>query len=913
MRRPGRILLLICAALLLLLVLGRVVVQVYTEALWFSSVGYSSVYWTRLGSYLGVRATAGVLAAALVFLNLWIVFRRLGPVQLRRQYGNIEIAEQVPRGSVLAGIIAVSFLGGWWLSGLKFDAADALSVLAWLRHAKWGVLDPLFGRDLSFYVLSLPVYFRIVDFLLLSTIWSMVLVLLGSVLAGTIRWRDGRLEVGEDARLHFIVLASALVLLLGVRYWIGRYGLVLEGTGIGGGLGYTDVEARLPAQRILAILAILSAVGLLYGAWRRSWVPPVIAVGALAGAALLLGQLYPAIVQRFQVEPNQLSRESRFIGWNLEFTRMAYGLDRLERRSMEYRSGGPPSWEEVAPALAQLPLWDPEPLRVTFNQVEAIFGYYGFPDVDYDRYPTPDGLRGVGISVREFDLSGLPEEARTWQTVHLNPKYIRGAGVVAAPTAESGAGGEPVRWLRNLDPVVREPAAPTALDLVQPGVYFGEAMGVEGRGQDYVILIPGRDSTVAGEPGRDYPDGIRLGSFSRLLAFAWRFRDKNMLFSGELTEESRLVFRRALHRRIREVAPFAVWDRDPYPVVANGRIHWIIDGYTASSSFPLSRPISIPDVGTLRYLRNSLKATVDALTGEMAIYAVDDEDPLLETYRRIFPGLVRPLGEMPANLQAHLRYPLLYFRAQAEILREYHLTRPDAFYAGQDFWQLAQEFSEEGPRPYRPIHALMPMPGGDGVEFLLTMPFIARERQNMTALLVARSDPPNYGQLILLQLPRDQQIPGPSQVAALMEQDPAISPQLSLWRQAGSDVDLGRLRVVPLASSFLYVQPIFLSARESSIPELARVVVSDGSTVSMAPTLAQAVAGLRAPRAESPTEHRGTPIETGSPPGTHAWPRQALELLDDAEARLRSGDWAGFGERWRALRIMLEALRDHQP
>lgn len=911
-RRPVRPLLVAGATLLLLLMGGRTAVELYTDALWFQELGYPRVFWTRLAAATGIRFVAGGLAALIILANLWFVYRRLGPIHLRRTYGNIEIAEQVPRGYVLGGCLAAAILAGWWFSGLFFGREAAIHVLAWARHVDWGVTDPLFGRDLSFYVFSLPVYFRTIDFLLLVVTWSIALVLLGYVLAGSIRVRERRLLVVEEARLHFVVLAAVVVLLLGVRYWLGRYGLLLEGTGIGGGLGYTDVHARLPARRILAILAAIGAGGLLYGAWRRSWIPALIGLSGLGVAAIALGQLYPAFVQKFQVEPNQLAREAAFIEWNLEFTRRAYDLHRIERRRMDYRPAVLPEWEELAPHLAQLPLWDPEPLATMFNEVESIRRYYRFADVDYDRYDDGEERRQVAIAVREFHPDGLPPTARTWQTLHLNPTYVRGMGAVVTPTSTRSPSGEPFRWLRNLRGE-RDPAAPSVFDLVNPSIYFGEIMGRMGGGNEYIILGPLTDSGSVSRIEPEWPTGIRLGSFPRVLAFAWRFRDKNLLFSRELTQESRIVFRRAIHDRVGELVPFLLWDPDAQPVISGGRIRWLLDGYVASSTFPLSRPLEFAGHRNVRYLRSSVKAVVDAVSGSVRLYAVDDSDPILQTYRRIFPGLIQPFEAMPRELLPHLRYPRLYLLAQAEILKEYHVESAETFYAGQDLWQLPGARGQGGgARPYLPIHALLTLPGEEEPEFLLPMPFIARERQNMTAVLVARSDPPHYGQLVLLELPRDQQVPGPGQVEALVEADPAISPQLSLWRQAGGSVNLGQLRVVPLENSFLYVQPIFLSARESPIPELARVVVSDGRAVSMASTLEEAVRQLRSPGA-APRPEASQDLRP-QPPSTLAdWHRRALELLNQAEQQLRNGDWAGFGESWNALKALLRGAASATP
>ncbi len=902
LRRPGRLLLLVAAALIVLLLVGGAVTGLYTDALWYSSVGYSGVFWTRLAATAAVRLVVGGLGAAFVALNLWFVARQLGPVQLRRRYGNLEISEQVPRRYITLGIAAAAVLAGWWLSGISFDGGGALAILAWLRHVKWGAPDPLLGHDLSFYVFQLPAFYRLADFFLLLLLWSILLVLIGYVLAGGVRLRDGRLEVESTPRLHFVVLMAGLVLLIGARYWLGRYGLLIEGSGVRYPLGHTDVSARLPARNAMTVLSVVTAAALLYGAWRRSWLPALISTGALLLGAVLAGLLYPALIQKFQVEPNQFAKESTYIRWNIDFTRRAYDLHRIERRRFPYRAGSIPPWEELEPVVATLPLWDPEPLRTVYNQTQSIVGYYHFPGVDYDRYGPPGDTRTqVAVAVREFNGRGLPPAAQTWQTLRLNPTYIAGIGAVVTPTSLISERGEPVLWLGDLNPVVRDPSAPPAVELTHPRVFIGETM------PGYVVLIPGRDGALTGVPGEEFPEGIPLRPLPRLLAFAWRFREINLLFSGELTADSRILFRRSIDERIRAIAPFIFWDPDPYPVIHRGRIVWMVDGYTTSTSFPLSRSVTIPGVGSTRYLRNSVKATVDALTGDIAFYAADETDPILATYRRVFPGLFRPLDAMSPDLRAHLRDPALFLRAQAAVLEEYHIDDAGAFYAGQDVWQVPQELGTEA-RSFRPTYSTIRLPGEERAEFVLSVPFVARQRQNMTAVLLARNDPPNYGHLVLLELPRNQQVPGPAQVEILIEQDPTISQQLSWWRQSGSDVDLGRLRIVPLDSTFLYVEPLFLSGQGNSIPELQRVIASDGRAVSMDLTLAGAIAALRGAADRPPDRARDREVERVATDADAAGglPRRALDLFDQAERRLREGDWAGFGEAWRTLRRLLE-------
>jgi uncharacterized protein len=897
--RTGRLVMAGVAVLLFLLIGGLALAELYIEALWFGGLGYGSVFWSRLGIQAGVRGVVAVVGAVLVLVNLWVVARQIGPVQLRRRYGNLEIAEQIPPRYVSVGIVAVAVLAGIWLSGLQFGAEGAVQTAAWARRAQWGVADPLFGRDLSFYLFTLPLSFRIVHFLLIVAVWSLALSALGYLLVGSVRWRESRLEVEEGPRLHFVTLGATVVVLLGIRYWLGRYGLLMDGNGFQGSLGYTDVHARLPAYRIMAVLSILAGAALLYAAWKRSWVPAAAALTSLAAAALLVGQLYPAFVQRFRVEPNQFAREARYIAWNLEFTKRAYGLDRIDRRQLPYRRAALPPWEQLGPTLARLPLWDPEPLQTTYNERQALFGYYHFPDVDFDRYGPPGAAEQVAIGVREFNLQGLPEATRTWQTLRLDPTYVRGLGTVVSPVARTTLQGEPVFWLQNLNPIERHPGARPELNLQETAVYIGESMA------DYVILIPGRDNAITGEPGLDFPAGIAISSPMRRLALAWRFGDLNLLVSGEITQESRFLYRRTVAERVEALAPFLLWDDDPYPVLHGGRVVWILDGYTAATRFPLARGVQLPGAGRVRYLRSSVKATVDAVTGDVALYQVEEEDPILETYRRLFPELIRARAEMPAELRRHLRYPARLLRTQAEILEQYHVEQPRIFYSGEALWQMALVPGRQGMRPYRPSYMISRLPGG-GEEFLLIQPFIARQRQNMTSLLAARSDPPHYGELVLLELPRDQLIPGPAQVDALIEQDPLISAQLTLWRQGGRNVELGHLRIVPVEHSFLYVQPLFISSQGSPLPELQRVLVSDGSAVSMASTLEEAVRGLITGMPATPAPGQpplpGREAGDAATPQDAAWAARATELMERAEERLRSGDWTGFGAAWTELR-----------
>jgi uncharacterized protein len=898
-RRPVRILIGTALGLLLLVLFGRALARLYTELLWFQQLGYADVYRTRLVAGLGVRFIASLLGGGLVFASLWFVIRQLGPVHLRRRYGNLEFAEQIPHGAVIGGIGALSLFTGLWLSGMIFTPAGTLGVMAWLRHAPWGVTEPMFGNDVAFYVFTLPVLRRVLDFVLVLVLWSGVLAGAGYLLVGAVRLRERRVETEEGARLHLAVLGAALIALLALRYWLGRYDLLLRGGGFTGVIGYTDAHARLPARTVVTLLGLALGGAVLFGARRRTLLPPAAAGGALLLAILAGAWVYPSVVQKVHVEPNQLMRETPYIRWHMEFTRIAYDLDRIRRAQLAFSGEAFGGWSELEPMLARLPLWDREPLRAAFNQTEARRGYYHFHDVDYGRYGPPDDSRQVAIAVREFRRDGLPPAAQTWQTLHLNPDHVRGIGAVVTPAATSRA--DPDLWVGEIDPVQRDPAAPAELEIVEPSVYFGETM------TDYIVLGAATGAGIEPATVRSDHTGVPLNSFLRVLAFALRFGDQNLLFATELTAESRLVFRRGVRDRVSHLAPFLVWDNDPFPVIHDGRIVWVIDGYSATSSFPLAASYVLEGVGRLRYARNSVKATVDAVTGATTFYAYDAEDPILRSYMRVFPGLVRRADEMPASLSRHQRYPPLMLRMQADMLKTFHLERAEPFYAGQETWELPDERTagQTVTRTYRPLQMMMPLPGERRHEFVALFPFIARQRETMTALLVARNDPPHYGELLLFDLPRDQQVRGPSLIHSLVQQDPVIASQLALWRQSG-DVNFGQLRIVPMEPGILYVQPLFLSAHGNPTPQIQAVIVSDGARVRMAPTLRAAVDALDGAgngNGESrPAVRRGA--------GTESWAREALNLLQEAERRLQRGDWSGFGVVWDELQRLLRGAAD---
>lgn len=906
--RWGRTLLLAAVAVGASVLLGRQAASFYVDVLWFQGVGYLDVFWTRTLWAWGVRIFVAGTTAVLVLVNLRIVASTLGSIQIKRRFGNLEISEQLPESYVAWAITGTALLMGIWF-GAAVPSGSGLQALLFIRAPEWGLADPILGRDASFYTFVLPLLAAATSLALVLVFLIAALSVAGYAATGSVRWTGKKVEMGDVPRLHMAGLLASFILILASRFWLSRYTLLLDGnSGVQGIFGFADAQARLPAYQTLTMVGVLSAGAVAWGGLKRTKAPVIAGVVAVAAGVLLLGQVYPGLVQRFRVEPNELARETPYIRYNLEYTRRGFGLDRLQRVRFPYRSGnGGVGWDQASEQFVGLPVWPSSALLTTFREIEARFRYYEFPSVAVDRYQTPEGAVPVAISVREIDPQAI--EDPNWQNLHLRRRYMTGMGAVAVAVNRATQEGRPPMYLSGIPPEFPGgPEVPPDLELDHPEVYIGS------RPQTYSVINPAleefaRPDGEPGVPGVDFPPGIALDNPIRTLSLAWVFRDANLLFSSEVAGTSRFVFRRQVKPRLSAIAPFLTFTGEPYPVVHRGRVVWIVEGYTSTRHFPLGSARDLQRGRSVSYLRNSVKAVVDGVTGEVSFYAVDTDDPLLEAYSRAFPGLFRPLEELPAGLREHLRYPQEMLELQSQVLNQYHQETAPRFHGQQDVWAIPQELAQ-GPSPvtYRPEYGIYRLPGEEEEEFLLSTVFVPVGRQNLTGWLVARSDREHYGELRLYDIPVEEQAPGPRQVEALVEQDPTISQQFSLWRQGGSRVWSGHLHLAPADSTFVYMEAVFLAAEEDAIPELRRFVVSDGRSVTMEPTLSGAVAVMAGEQVEEgPSRPAPSPAAQETDPTTR-WPQEALDLLDRAESRLRDGDYEGFGQALSDLRALLRQL-----
>lgn len=921
--RGGRLLLLSVLALGATLVLGRVFAGFYTDLLWFRQSGYEGIFWAR---FWAEAATRLVVGGSAFFLGLWNfrrVGRSLGSVQIRRRFGDLEFAERIPRRTVAVGVVTASLFLGFWLA-TSFPGGAGLRVWLFVKAAAWGIEVPFYGKDPSFFVFALPLLEGGAVLGLSVTFLLFAFSLAGYAAAGAVRLRTRRPEMPAPVRRHLTVLLAIFCLFLAFRFWVSSYLLALEGhSAVQGIFGFADLQARLPALRILAGAAVAAGGLVVWGGWRNRWSFVLAAAIKLLVVGVASVQGYPRLIQRFQVRPNELAREAPFIEANIHFTRLGFGLERLRRERLPYSPDAPALWAEAARQLERLPLWNPPALLTIFRAMEARFPYYDFYGIAQDRYSSPAGPLTVALAVREIAPGGIVDP--NWQNVHL--RYVAGFGAVVVDAASVTPEGRPRMYISGIPPVrAEEGEAAGILEISRPAILFGSRPGpyavVTPVGEP-ILSTPGTGPRADGSrdaQGAGFEDegpirapqvqGIRLGRFLPRLLLAWRFGDLNLLLASELSAESLLLFRRSVMERASALAPFLRYLEPPYPVLHEGRVVWLLPAFTATRRFPLSRARPLPGGGWASYIRNSALVAVDAFTGEVQFYRLDVTDPLLEAWSRVFPGLLRPWEAMPEPLRAHVRYPVSLFDLQADVLLQYHQETPAEFHGQQDLWARPQELAE-GSRlvPYSSEFSYFRLPGETDPEFLLTTVFVPAGRQNLTGILVARCDPMVYGDLILYEAPIAEQAPGPRQVEALVEQDPVISQQFSLWRQGGSQVWSGHLHVVPVGETLLYMEPIYLAAAADAIPELRRIVLSDGKRVAMEGSLEQALEVLARQTGTSGVESSELPpARLVSGRGTEDWSREALRLLEQAEERLRSGDWAGFGETLGRLRRLLQGL-----
>lgn len=904
------------AAVILLVVSISTIVLFYTDLLWFQEVGYESVFWKIFTSKVLLAAGLGALFFVFLLLNLFIVGRMM-PLW-RLSIGGQDPLERY-RSGVLPYLRWVA-IGGSALLAVLF----ALSVTAeWdrfvlaMNSVSFGSTDQVFGRDLGFYVFQLPLYQFLYGWLFSSLVVVTLIVGGAHYLTGGIRPQAAAGRVGPQVKAHLSVLIGLLAALRAWGYRIDQFELLYSTRGDVTGASYTDINAELPALKLLVVISIIGAILFLVNIRFRGWALPIAGVGLWLLTSVLAAGAFPFFIQRFSVEPAQVQKERQFIDRNIKATRAAYGLDRIGVR--EYPAKTEVSAETVAAnpkTINNIRLFDPAILKTAYRQLEEFRTYYEFEDVDVDRYEINGELRQVMLSARELALTNL--ESLSWVNNHVF--YTHGYGLVVSPTNEVSDEGRPKFIVRDIPPKSEAPE----LEIKQGGIYYGER-GVE----DYsLVRTKQRELDYGQQEGNRFTryqgkGGVQNDGLIRRLAFAWRFRNINLLISGLIQDDSRLLYYRTIQERLTKSAPFLTFDGDPYPVVFEGRIVWMADGYTTTRMYPYSERIdfgsrtttkrglgepSIP--GVHNYIRNSVKATVDAYDGSVRFYVWDDSDPIIQSWRKAFPDLFLDGEQMPEVLRKHVRYPEDLFRIQTFAYSRYHVTDPEDFFTREDRWVIPKDpnFSQtEGTsassqaEEIQPYYVLMKLPGSDKEEYVLILPMNPKDRPNMVAYLTAKSDPEDYGKLTDFRFPQTTTIFGVGQIHGRINQDPTFSRERTLLDRQGSKLAFGNLLVIPIGESILYVQPLFLQAERNAIPELKFVILATANRVVLADTLEEAVNKLISGAAMVPTSPEVTPGTS-----TEELVTQALEHLQRAEDAARKGDWATYGSEQKAARDALE-------
>src|SRR6195256_3172048 len=893
----------VATSLILLGFTGAILV----DWMWFSAIGYLQVFWTTIGTKAAVFFVVFVATAVIVWANIWFA---LNFAQRPRAYHagfdwkltatatQSDLLESMrnrlpwrPTTAGSVGLVALLVASG--------EVSNWSVFLQFLCGVPYGANEPLYDKDIGFYLFSLPAYVAIKN-------WALLTLFMSALFAGFVYWVHGDIEyqaqrrsISPTAIAHGSVLLGFFFAVKAWSYGLDRYLLLYGDNGVVVGASYTDIHVELPVLWLLIGLSIVAAFAAWANVWVRTYRLPAAAMVLIFGSAFLLSGVVPGLFQRLFVKPNELEFERPYIERSIKLTREAYNLDQIVAKPFPAEQNLTFKTLEANKAtIENIRLWDWQPLSDTYAQLQEIRTYYKFHELDVDRYWLGGAYQSVMLSARELKSSLLPPNAQTWVNLHV--LFTHGNGAVMSPVTQKSGEGLPLFYLRDIPPV-----ADGGPQTREPRIYYGQEKS------DYVIVKgatpefdypKGNDNVYAAYDGAG---GIPLWGMMRKIILAHHFNDMNFLLSSYITDDSRVMIRRNIQERVRTIAPFLSLDHDPYLVISAGRMFWIQDAYTTSEYFPSAQPA--PDIN-LNYIRNSVKAVIDAYNGTVDFSLMDPADPIAATYRRIFPGLLKPFAAMPLDLQKHIRYPEDLFLIQARLYQTYHMQAADVFYNREDLWQFPrQPLGEGGTTPMVPYYIIMRLPGETHAEFFIMIPMVPSRRDNMIAWLAARCDPPDDGKLIVYEFPKEKLVYGPFQIEARIHQNTEISQQITLWNQMGSRVIRGNLLVIPIENSILYISPLYLRADQGHLPELKRVIAAYGEHVVMKETLAEALSALFMETSAAPAKRdAATEMPGASPADNRA--QKALDRYNQAMEKLRSGDWAGFGQQIDAMRSLLEDL-----
>jgi len=877
---------------------GRLV-NLVTDVMWYDALGQRDVLTTRLWSQVGLFGIGLVAFAIPALLSIWLA-RRIAPQVPIRRIGQFEIpdASRAVTWGLVVGVLLLALISaGAWSGAWE-------TILLFMNGGSFGVSDPNFNRDVGFYVFDLP-FWRFLQGWAVISLVGIILLSLGAYAAGAMRWQ---FRLTAPVRAHLSILGALLLVAIAAGYQFDIAELSYSTRGLSGNIqaaAYTDMNAQVPAYVILTVAALAAAALLLLNIWFRTLWALVLAGAGWIAVSVLVGGIYPSIVQTFQVTPNERNVELPYIRNHIASTRAAFDLDAIEVR--DFTALQPLTRQVFADDQAtvdNLRLWDYRPLLTTFGQQQILRRYYNFTDVDIDRYEINGAERQIMLSARELDVERLADAARTWTNERL--VYTHGYGITAVPVNAVTPQGQPDYLVSGINTVPQLPVG-------EPRIYFGEATDtyvVTGTNTDEFDYPLEQTSEVGATTTWTGTTGVDIGNPISRLLFALRFGDFNLMISNQLTNDSEILFRRAIWERVPELAPFLAYDGDPYIVSADGRLSWVWDAYVVTNRYPDSQPLpgdsAFPGAN---YVRNSVKVVVDAYDGTVHFYVVDPNEPITAAYAKIFPSLFEPASAIPADLVPHLRFPEDLFTAQTTAYRLYHLEATDGgattFYNQDDRWAIPQDVVAGNGQPMEPYYVIMRIPGEENAEFVLIQPVVPEGRENMIAWIAARMDPDVYGQRITFRFPSGRTTNGPGQVEARIDQDDTVSEQFTLWNQSGSSVIRGNLLVLPFGEDALvYVEPIFLQAEGTPFPEFVRIIMVSENRVAFAETISDAIEQLLGAAPPPPDGSGGLPADV------EGLVAEAQRLYNAAQSALAAGDLGAYQARIDELQAILDRLAE---
>ncbi len=906
----------IAIAVILLWIFGKAWVGFYSDWLWYESLGYEEAFWTMYSTEYIIGLIYFLVFGLVVGLNVW------GASRTRDVYATgtaspfqVQLA-MIGKGVKFVFFALLLFIGYVMASA---PAVQWMRFLQFVHREPFGHTDPVFQKDIGFYVYELPFWQSTLSWLFAVVVISAVATLAVHVFRRSILLRPQGIDVSPATKRHLILHALFIFVLYAIDYRLKRYGLLFSEGGVAYGATYTDLHATLIGYNVLHVTAILGAFLALFGWLRRTWRWPLIGAGIQLGLAIILLMIYPAIVQQFIVKPNQLEKEKPYITENIRQTRLAYQLNQIEEKDFAYEenlTGSALANNQLT--IKNVTLWDHRPVRDSYTQLQGIRTYYTFADIDIDRYLINGEYRQVMLAGRELDVSRLGGGEQWINNTFI---YTHGYGIVVSPVNIVTPEGQPEFFIKNIPP-----EASTDLQVSRPEIYFGEMQS----GDEYAIVKTTKEEFdyPLGEANRHtfYQEdaGVGIGSFGRKLLFAIRFNRFNLLLNDYIKEDSKILYHRNIAERASRIAPYIKFDSDPYLVIHEGRLFWVIDGFTRTDRYPYStvlrenNPYGFGYADSYNYIRNSVKVVIDAYNGSTTFYSFrPEDDPLIRVYSKIFDGVFKPIDEMPQGLRSHLRYPQDLFDIQTNLFGTYHIEDPNVFFNKEDIWQVAEEVYSKNRQIMESYYAIMRLPGETREEFILLIPYTPREKPNMIAWFCARSDGDNYGRLLVYKFPKTRLVYGPMQVESRIDQTPGISEKLTLWNQQGSNVTRGNMIVIPIDNSLLYVEPLYLQAEQSRLPELKKVIVAYANSIHMEDNLELGLARIFGRAAAVSASSTVSEVKRSTLPDDKATldmrplrnlARSAIDHYNQAQDAVRRGDWAKYGEMMERVKQDLDRL-----